>query len=67
MSIRGFHIVFITIATLFCIGLGIWVFLISNLPETTGKLALGGGAFAAALGLVIYGAYFYKKLKQNNL
>ena len=66
MSIRGFHIIFITIATLLCLGLAFWVFELSGMAASPSMYALGGGALFVALALVIYGVYFYQKLKKLN-
>jgi len=66
MSIRGFHIVFITIATLLCLGIAMWVFMLSDLTDGVSKYVLGGGSILAALTLVVYGVYFYNKIKKLN-
>lgn len=63
MSIRGFHIIFITISTMLFIGMALWVFMLSGMESGMAKYGFGGGAIAIALALVIYGFYFYKKIK----
>ncbi|HMJ05378.1 MAG TPA: hypothetical protein VK474_03890 [Chthoniobacterales bacterium] len=67
MSLKGFHIVFITFSTLLALGCGawcIWVNLVVGAPVyLTGAIA----SFAAALALVIYGFWFYKKMKRLRL
>ena len=67
MSIRGFHIIFITIATLLCLGLSFWVFKLSGMSAGTGMYALGGGSLFSAIVLVLYGVYFYQKIKKLNI
>ncbi len=64
MSIRGFHIIFITIATMLCLGLAFWVFKLSGMTPGMGMYSFGGGAIFAAVSLVVYGAYFYQKIKK---
>lgn len=67
MSIRGFHIVFITVATLLCLGMAAWVFLFSGMEAGVGMVSLGGGSLAAAIALPIYGFFFYQKIKKHNI
>ena len=61
MSLRGFHIVFITLATLLCVFLAVWSFFLA--PAETGRAAtiLGAIGIAGAVGLPVYGVYFYRK------
>ncbi|MEP6936803.1 MAG: hypothetical protein ABI871_01925 [Chthoniobacterales bacterium] len=64
MSLKGFHILFITFSTLLALGCGawcIWLDLVEGAP-----IYLGGaiGSFAAALALLIYGVWFYRKMKR---
>lgn len=63
MSIRGFHIIFITISTMLFLGIASWIFMLSGMPSGIAKYAFGGGALFIALSLVIYGFFFYKKIK----
>ena len=67
MSLKGFHIVFITFSTLLALGVGswcIWVDLIEGAPVyRTGAIC----SFLAALVLVVYGFWFYRKMKQLRL
>jgi len=67
MSIRGFHIIFVIISTLLCVGVSLWVFLVSGLPDGLGKTMFGGGAALAALALPVYGVFFYSKIKKLNI
>jgi hypothetical protein len=64
MSLKGFHIVFIVFSTLLALGVGgwcIWVDLVEG-----GPIYLAGAicSFAAAVALVIYGVWFYRKMKR---
>lgn len=64
MSLKAFHIVFIIFSTLLAIAVGawcIWVNLVEGVPiYLVGAVA----AFACAVGLVIYGFWFYRKMKR---
>ena len=64
MSLKGFHIVFIVFSTLLAFALGawcIWVDLVEGAP-----VYLGGAiaSFSAALALIVYGIWFYRKMKR---
>lgn len=64
MSLKAFHFVFITFSTLLALGLGgwcIWVDLVEG-----SSIYLGGAiaSFVAAVALVIYGVWFYRKMKR---
>jgi hypothetical protein len=64
MSLKGFHILFVVLTTLVALGIGgycIWVDLVVGEPVyRTGAIA----SFASAAGLVIYGIWFYRKMKK---
>ena len=63
MSLKAFHIAFITISTLLALGLSLLAFQ-SFAENHNGLLALAGIAAAAcAAGLVLYGVRFLKKLR----
>ncbi len=63
MSLKAFHIFFIALSTLLALGFGVWEVL--AYAETGGitHLLIGIASFLAAIGLVIYGVRFLKKLK----
>ncbi len=63
MSLKAFHVVFITASVLLAFGFG-W-FELSRYQDTrdTVDLWLGCGSSGAGIGLVAYGIYFLKKLK----
>ena len=61
MSLKAFHVVFITLSTLLAAGFGVW-----SITADTGKsegLYLGVFSLLAAVALVVYGVYFLKKMK----
>jgi len=64
MSLKGFHIVFIVFSTLLALACGawcVWVNLVAGAPV----FLLGAiVSFAVALALVIYGVWFYRKMKR---
>ncbi len=61
MSLKNFHIAFITICVLFTGGLAAWCLLIPELPPMF--TAMGWISAAGALLLLIYGIRFLKKAK----
>jgi hypothetical protein len=61
MSLKHFHIAFITVCTLFFAGLGAWCLLMDGLPAMfalMGWLSLGCG-----VAMLIYGIRFLKKTR----
>ncbi len=65
MSLKTFHLIFITAATALCFGCGIWG--LKDYWAADGRaldLFFGLGSFAAAAGLILYERYFLKKLKR---
>lgn len=64
MSLKSFHIVFVVFSTLLAAGIGawcVWVDLVEGVPlYRTGAIC----AFAVAVALVVYGVWFYKKMKR---
>jgi len=63
MSLKAFHIVFVTISTILCIGFGWWAIRDYNLNQETMSLVFGSLSLAGAIALVIYGRWFLRKLK----
>lgn len=57
MSLKTFHLIFITVAILFCLGFGVWCL------GQTGYHLLGWGTFVAAAGLVVYEILFVRKFR----
>ena len=67
MSLKVFHIVFIVFSTLLALGVGgwcIWVDLVEGAP-----IYLAGAIFSfiAAVALIIYGVWFYRKMKRLHI
>ena len=64
MSLKAFHVLFIVAATLLAGGLGVWC-LREHAAAGDGAGILVGAvvSFAAAGGLVVYGAWFLRKMR----
>ena len=64
MSLKAFHIVFISASILLALGIGGWALSNYSSPAgTRGDLISGVASLTAALVLAIYGVYFLKRLK----
>lgn len=63
MSLRGFHLVFITFATLLCLGLAVWCFVFAPRNSGWGITAMGVVMAVSSVVLPYYGIRFYKKAK----
>jgi len=63
MSLKAFHIFFILISTMLCIFFGVWAVRDYRMYGSTVNLALGIASFVAGVGLVVYGRWFLRKLK----
>ena len=67
MSLKGFHIVFITFSTLLALVCGFWCIRVNQAAGAPVYLAGAIVCFAAAVGLTVYGVWFYKKMKRLRL
>ena len=59
MSLKWFHIVFITLSMLLSLGVGVWG-LMNQQP------VLGAASLAGSAGLCVYGNYFLGKVRRFN-
>ena len=67
MSLKIFHIFFITISILLSIGVGVWMINASTKEGSPGMyIYLGISALIASGGLVQYAVSFVKKMKETN-
>lgn len=65
MSLKAFHILFIIASTALTLGFGLWcVRHFARGEGTSVELGLGIASFLMSAGLVIYGKYVLRKLKQ---
>ena len=64
MSLKAFHVIFITAASAMCFGFGLWMLRDYRSPGgTTGDLAWAVSGIVVSVGLLVYERYFLKKLK----
>ena len=63
MSLKSFHIFFISVSVLLAAGMGLRSLLIFLEDQALSQLVWSLLAFAAALALIVYGLRFLKKLK----
>jgi len=64
MSLKAFHVIFITVSSALAFGCGIWT--LKDYFGAEGRaldLLFGLGCFAAGVGLILYERYFLKKFK----
>ena len=57
MSLKAFHLVFVTLLTTLSFGFAAWAFV-------SGHVWLGVAGILAAVAVIFYGFYFLKKLKK---
>ena len=64
MSLKAFHIVFITVSSALALGCGVWL-LVSGFSAggTKTDIFFGISSLVGAAALIFYGRYFLKKLK----
>jgi hypothetical protein len=63
MSLKAFHLVFITAATVLAFGFGVWLAKSFFSTGGAGNLISALLSFAAGIGLIVYECYFLKKTK----
>lgn len=64
MSLKAFHLVFITASSALAFGFAVWELRIYWSPTgALGNLLFGVGSVLAGIGLLVYERYFLKKLK----
>lgn len=64
MSLKAFHIVFVVISTILALGFGIWAIRQHQARSEPLALAMGVVSLLSAVGLIVYGRWFLKKLKK---
>ena len=62
MSLKGFHVVFVTASVLLAFGFALWCFEAAPEPGA-GRLAAGAASVLVGLGLIGYEAWFLKKMR----
>ncbi len=63
MSLKAFHIFFVSVSFLLSLGVSFWAFREHSGEEGTGYVLLGAGALLFAAALAWYGKWFLGKLK----
>ncbi len=63
MSLKTFHVGFITLSVLLAFGFGVWNLLDPSARGNAAYLTLAIVAFAAGIGLIVYEIRFLRKLK----
>ncbi|MBI5217145.1 MAG: hypothetical protein HY960_15420 [Ignavibacteriae bacterium] len=63
MSLKSFHIFFITVSTLFAFGFAAWFIKSYNTSEEVSNLFAALLSAISGVGLIIYGIRFLKKLQ----
>ena len=66
MSLKAFHIFFITVSSLAAIGLGVWCFA-SGAAGTTLYKIMGVSSLIVGVGLIVYGKKFLEKMKREGI
>jgi hypothetical protein len=64
MSLKTFHIIFITVSSALALGCGVWLLISGFSADGTNKdVFFGISSLVGGIGLIGYGRYFLKKLK----
>ena len=64
MSLKGFHIVFIVFSTLLALAIGAWCIWVNLVEGAPVYLAGAVASFIVAVALILYGVWFYRKMKR---
>ena len=64
MSLKGFHIVFIIFSTLLALATGAWCVWVDLVEGAPIYLAGAIASFVVAIALMVYGFWFYRKMKR---
>ena len=64
MSLKAFHFVFIVVSTLLALSLGAWCIWVDLVEGAPVYIAGAVASFLTAVALVIYGVWFYRKMKR---
>ena len=67
MSLKAFHVIFITAASVLAFGFGYWLLGAYRSPEgTASDLTWAFASIACGFGLLVYEGFFLKKLKKES-
>lgn len=65
MSLKDFHVIFVTASVACAIGFGCWAFGQYTATSAAGYLATAVVSFLAAIALIVYEIQFVKKMKDE--
>lgn len=65
MSLKVFHVFFISVSVLLCLGFGGWCFFSETTVKHPGYLAAGTAAVLCAVGLAVYEVMFLRNFKNT--
>ncbi len=63
MSLKAFHIVFVTVSIVLCLGFGVWGVREYRMEQDLSALVAGIASLLACVVLAVYGRWFLRKLK----
>lgn len=63
MSLKAFHIVFVTVSIVLCLGFGVWGIHEYRAVQDVSALVAGIGSLLGCVVLGLYGRWFLRKLK----
>jgi hypothetical protein len=67
MSLKAFHFIFVIFSTLLALSVGAWCVWVNLVEGAPVYLAGAIASFGSAVALVIYGVWFYRKMKRLRL
>ena len=67
MSLKHFHIFFVTICGLGSIGLGLWLLLTEQGAAVSGSQTMGAVALVTFVGLLVYGIKFLRMISRQRI
>ena len=63
MSLKAFHLVFVTVSAILGLGFGAWAIADYRRSGSAGSLWSGVGSLVGTVALIVYGRWFLRKLK----
>jgi hypothetical protein len=67
VSLKAFHFIFVIFSTLLALSVGAWCVWVNLVEGAPVYLAGAIASFGSAVALVIYGVWFYRKMKRLRL